>query len=270
MVDVVVSYSSNGLRYDPYAEIQNICHTNRYKLMERGKIGLQDYASADLILLVGWQWMLKEVDQRFVVFHDSLLPELRGFSPTVTALIAGKSETGITAFSPAGSLEYFADTGPVFGQEKLQIAYPITIRAVYEKLGFAYCRLADRVLQAAAAGPLAFSEQDAAKATYSVWRNEDDYRIDWASSAEQIQRFVDAVGWPYLGAKTTIDGRDIRVDRVEICPDLAFGIRGPGKFWSIGDGMPMVICGSGMLRIVEARETDGSPVKFTSLRVRST
>jgi methionyl-tRNA formyltransferase len=267
-VDLVVSYASTGLRYDAHAEIQSICRTNGYKLMEPKKVGPQDYGSADLVLLIGWQRILKEVDQRFVVFHDSLLPELRGFNPTVTALIAGKIEIGVTAFSPDGGIEFFADTGPIFGQEKIKIAHPATIRDAYEELGFAYCRLADRLLRAASAGPLVFSPQDAARATYSIWRNEDDYRIDWASTAQQIRRFVDAVGWPYLGAKTVIEGREIRIDRVEACSDLAFVNRCPGKIWSVGNGMPMVICGSGMLRVMAAREMDGSAVRFTSLRVR--
>jgi methionyl-tRNA formyltransferase len=46
--------------------------------------------------------------------------------------------------------------------------------------------------------------------------------------------------------------------------------RYPGKIWSLTGGVPEVVCGSGMLRILAARETDGSPVKFTSLRTRLT
>ena len=43
--------------------------------------------------------------------------------------------------------------------------------------------MARRLLDAASAGPLQFSPQDAARATYSLWRDEDDYRIDWAMTA---------------------------------------------------------------------------------------
>ena len=87
-------------------------------------------------------------------------------------------------------------------------------------------------------------------------------------SAEEIGRFIDAVGWPYMGAKTVLQEREIRIDRVEPMPDLVFARRCPGKIWSLGGGRPEVICGSGMLRIVEARAQDGGPVEFTSLRVR--
>jgi methionyl-tRNA formyltransferase len=264
----VVSYPSKGLQIDAHAEIADICRAKGYSLLAREKLRPDDYAAADLVLLIGWQWMTKEVDRRFVVFHDSLLPRLRGFNPTVTALIAGDTEIGVTAFSPSGGDTALADSGPVFGQEKISVDYPVTIRTIYEELGLAYCRLADRVLEAAAAGTLSFAEQDAKNATYSLWRGEDDYQIDWTMSAEQIRRFVDAVGWPYMCAKCTMEGREIRIGRVEALPDLAFVNRCPGKIWSLADGVPKVVCGSGMLRILQARETDGSPVKFTSLRVR--
>ena len=267
-VMLVVSYESKGLRHDALAEIKSICGKNGHRLMERKDVRPADYASADLVIMAGWQWIAAEVDQRFVVFHDSLLPRLRGFNPTVTALIAGDAEIGVTAFSPVGGDPAIADSGPVFGQERIPIQYPVTIKAAYEHLGGAYGRLAERVLQASSSAPLSFTPQDAKHATYSLWRDEDDYRVDWAASAEQIRRFVDAVGWPYMGAKSMLAGREIRIDRVEPCRDLPFVNRCPGKIWSLAGGVPEVVCGSGMLRIVEAHESDRSSAKFTSLRAR--
>jgi methionyl-tRNA formyltransferase len=267
-VDFVVSYASKGLQADSYADIQSICQAKGYRLLGRESVLSEQYASADLVFLAGWQWLSKEVDRRFVIFHDSLLPKLRGFNPTVTALIAGETEIGVTAFSPVGGDASVADSGPIFGQERIPIQYPVTIRAVYDQLGLAYCRLANRLLDTAALGPLSSADQEASDATYSLWRDEDDYRINWAMSAEQIRRFVDAVSWPYLGAKSTVQGREIRIDRVEACRDLVLVNRCPGKIWSLASGVPEVVCGSGMLRILTAREMDGSPVNFTSLRAR--
>jgi methionyl-tRNA formyltransferase len=267
-VDLVVSYPSRGLQHDAFSEIKELCRAGNYKLLDRNDIRAADYASADLVLLAGWQWMSSEVDRRFVVFHDSLLPKLRGFNPTVTALIAGETEIGVTAFSPAGGDAAIPDSGPICGRETVPIAYPVTIRDAYERLGAAYGRLARRLVDAASAGSLQFAPQDGAHATYSLWRDEDDYRVDWTMTADQIRRFVDAVGWPYLGAKTAMQGRDIRIDRVEAAPDVTFANRCPGKIWSLGEGGPVVVCGAGMVRITAAREADGSAVRFTSLRAR--
>jgi methionyl-tRNA formyltransferase len=267
-VELVVSYPSEGWRQDAYAEIQEVCRDKRYKLIVRNDVRSADFASANLVLLIGWQFLTKDLDPRFVVFHDSLLPKLRGFNPTVTALIAGEKEFGVTAFSPIGGNTAVVDSGPVFDQEKLQIQYPVTIRSVYDQLGLAYCRLAERVVQAATLGPLSFSKQDESEATYSIWRDEHDYKINWALSAEEISRFIDAVGWPYMGAKSWLQGREIRIDRVEVGRDLVLVNRCPGKIWSLASGVPEVVCGSGLLRIHEAREANGSPVIFKSLRTR--
>jgi methionyl-tRNA formyltransferase len=267
-VELVVSYATKGVRLDALAEIRCLCEAKGYRFGERAEVSADVCRSADVVLLIGWQFLLSEVDERFVVFHDSLLPKLRGFSPTVSALIVGEAEVGVTAFSPMGGQDGAPDSGPIFGQERIQLAYPTTIGAVYEQLGFAYCRLADRVLAAASSRTLSFAPQDAREATYSIWRDEEDYRIDWTKSAEQIRRFVDAVGWPYMGAKTSLQGREIRIDAVDLRPDVVLSERYPGKLWSVAGGTPDVVCGSGMLRLLKARETDGSPVKFTSLRSR--
>lgn len=120
-VELVVSYPSEGWRQDAYAEIREVCRDKRYKLIVRDDVRSADFASANLVLLIGWQFLSKDLDPRFVVLHNSLLPRLRGFNPTVTALIAGEKELGVTAFSPIGGNTAVADSGPVFGQEKLQI-----------------------------------------------------------------------------------------------------------------------------------------------------
>jgi methionyl-tRNA formyltransferase len=269
-VDFVVSYPSTGVLQNAFGDIESICRTKGHELVSRDKVQPADYASAMLVLLIGWQWITREVDRRFVIFHDSLLPKLRGFNPTVTALICGDTEIGVTAFSPIGGDASIVDSGPIFGQEKISIEYPITICVAYERLGGAYSRLADRVIKAATLGMLSFSEQETDNATYSLWRGEDDYRINWQMDAKDISRFVDAVGWPYNGAKCIVGGREIRIDRVETCSDRAFANRAPGKVWSLAGGVPEVVCGRGMLRIIQAREADNSPVIFKSLRTQLT
>jgi methionyl-tRNA formyltransferase len=267
-IECVVSYASKGLRFDAYADIQAVCRERGYKFLVREEARGRDYAAADLILLIGWQWIEQAVDRRHIVFHDSLLPRLRGFNPTVTALIAGDAEIGVSAFRPADGDPSSVDTGPVFGQEKISIRYPITIQDAYKLLGPAYSRLAERLVNSAGSGTLSFLPQDSDNTTYSLWRDEDDYWIDWKKSAEEIRRFVDAVGWPYMGAKCKMQGREIRIDSVEVADNLMFANRHPGKVWSLSRGMPIVVCGSGTLRILEAREADGAAVAFGSLRVR--
>ena len=69
-----------------------------------------DAQPPDLMLAVNWRYMLPpEVYRRprrgAYIFHDSLLPEYRGFSPTVWAIINGEDHTGVTLFAIADEVD---------------------------------------------------------------------------------------------------------------------------------------------------------------------
>ena len=118
-------------------------------------------------------------------------------------------------------------------------------------------------------------KQVEADATYSTWRDSDDYFIDWSRSAEEIRRLIDAVGSPYMGARSlTADGKLIRITKAEAINDVSCELRHVRKVIFINNGIPDIICGSGLLRILEAhiidndQETNYLPMK--SFRVKFT
>ena len=84
----------------------------------------------------------------------------------------------------------------------------------------------------------------------------------------EIYDFVRAVGSPYPGAFTFLNGEKIYIKRTEIAEDLKFIIRDCGKIWRIADNQPEVICGKGILRIVSAAYEDGEGVAFHRVRCR--
>jgi methionyl-tRNA formyltransferase len=94
--------------------------------------------------------------------------------------------------------------------------------------------------------------QDEEKATYSLWRDEEDYKINWNHNAADIKRFIDAVGFPYLCAFSKIKGRTIRVINAEIEQDVIIMNRDSGKILFFKGNEPIVVCGKGLLRITEA------------------
>jgi methionyl-tRNA formyltransferase len=100
------------------------------------------------------------------------------------------------------------------------------------------------------------TKQVESEASYSVWRDEDDYKIDWRKSSSDIRRFIDAVGFPYKGASTTFDGKVIRILKAEEYVDVRVENRHYGKVLFVSEGKPVVICGKGMLRIIEAHIDD--------------
>lgn len=265
-LDLVSSYRSKGTLCNSYEEIVRLSAERGVAFCDKSELSAGRYSHSSLVICSGWQYLIGDIDSRLVVLHDSLLPRYRGFAPTVSALIAGDEKIGVTAFKPLRGV----DTGDIIDREEIEVAYPITIRQAYEQLGHAYAALVGRLLRMVDADGLKASPQIEKDATYSLWRNEDDYEIDWTRPADEIRRFVDALGWPYLGARSWYRGSEIRVAQAEQIEDLAFVNRQPGKIWAIGPSRSTadIVCGSGLLRILDARTAEGEPVRFDQLRQR--
>lgn len=210
---------------------------------------------ADVSIAAGWRWML-DVPQ-LVVLHDSLLPRYRGFSPMVTALVNGESEIGVTAFLARD----VPDTGPIVAQRSLPVSYPARAKDVIDRLGPLYRQLSAEVCATVKAGEsLRAAEQDHQRATFSVWRDDTDYRIDWSRDDRRIVRLINAVSDPFPGAWTTAAGNETRVLEAVSEPDVAIEDRCPGKVAYVRDGQPVVVCGTGLVRITDPQFAD-TPLK---------
>ena len=195
---------------------------------------------ADIIFAVGWTRMIKEDLEKHVVMHDSLLPRYRGFCPTVTALIKGDTEIGVTALRPIEKM----DEGPVLWQQKVNIEYPIKIKDAYDWQLSCYLRCFEAILE-----KRVFALNPPEEPTYSIWRDEEDYHIDWTEPSHYLKRFIDAVGYPYEGAFSYLGVEKVRIFDAEVVDDVIFMNRTPGKIWCRHGEMADVVCGKGILRV---------------------
>jgi len=250
-ISCVVAARDANMRHDFYDEILAACLQHGIPFLDRADAkGL----SVECAITVGWRWMIRDC-RRLIVLHDSLLPRYRGFAPLPTALINGDTEVGVTALF--GSDEY--DCGDIIAQRRLPVQYPAKIQEVIERMAPLYAELVGELVDAILAGsPLLARPQDEAAATYSPWRDEDDYHIDWSRDATSIKRFIDALGYPYRGAFSSLDGTPARILDALVEPDIKIEQRAPGKVMFVRDGFPVVICGTGMLRVLDLRNEAGT------------
>jgi len=263
-VAYVSSYAPLGTLDDSFRQIRSLCRRRKYRFISPSKVDENILGGAQLVFIAGWQYFLNIAGGRCVVMHDSLLPKLRGFSPTVTALIAGEKKIGVTAFRPDNVIDH----GPIYEQISINVKYPVKIKDAYLKVSDCYAVAARNIIERFRRGKLVSCVQDESRATYSLWRDEQDYFIDWNQDAARIKRFVDATGWPYRGAKTIYQSKVIIIDDVDIIPELKIQNRIAGKIWSLNKGFPEVVCGKGMVRIVSARSNDDQKINFIKLRER--
>lgn len=245
ILHAVVGARDPKLREDYYQQIVDLCQNAGIPFYDRSDAPNFDQHTA---LAVSWRWMIRGNGTRLIVFHDSLLPRYRGFNPLVSALINGDHQVGVSALF--ASEQY--DRGPLIDQCVIDIRYPITIQAAIDAILPCYTQLAIAIAEKVAQDQeIPTTQQDEAAASYSLWRDDEDYRIDWSLDADTIVRTIDALGSPYAGASTLVGDVRATLLRATTCPDARIENRTPGKVIDLLDGRPIVVCGSGLVLIEE-------------------
>jgi len=251
----VVGARDNNVENDFYEDIKAVCGQANIPFLDRTQRAL--ITPATVALAVSWRWLIAETNG-LVVMHDSLLPRYRGFAPLVNCLIKGEPEIGVTALY--ANAEF--DRGDVIAQASRPVSYPITIAQAVNLSVRCYVELVDHIWPAWVEGrSLLAQPQNEQQASYSLWRDEQDYCIDWHCDSHYIWRFVDAVGWPYKGATALLNGQPVRIFAVEAEADVRIENRTPGKVLFINQQrQPVVVCGTGLLRLITIQDEVGKSV----------
>ena len=203
-------------------------------------------------IAISWRWIITGPNP-IIVLHDSLLPKYRGFAPLVNSIKNGESEIGVTAL--LANENY--DTGPIIMKEAIPITYPIKILRAIELISSLYSKIViDLFLLLRNEIEIKAIPQEEKEATYSLWLDHDDYQINWNLDSNSILRFIYALGFPYLGARTKIGEKEIIIKEAEISSDITIVNRTPGKVIFINEGKPTVVCGVGLLKIIQAVDSE--------------
>ncbi len=247
----------DGLADDCSARLAAFCDERgiRYSLRNDKAIAYGE-DKYDLFLAVGWRWIIRGIPQeKLIIFHDSLLPRYRGFAPLVNALINKEKITGVTAL--LGAEKY--DAGNILLQKSLAVVYPTNIEREIHRMSIAYANLAVELLTKLDNGEIHISgySQDENKATYSLWRDEEDYRIDWNDDANNIEHFISCVGHPYRGASAILNASTVRILKARVGEDVKIENRTSGKVIFIESNLPVVVCGKGLLVLEDIRDARG-------------
>lgn len=148
------------------------------------------------------------------------------------------------------------DCGDILAQKSIFFEYPLKIQEAIEKVEPLYFELIADIYQRLLNNEnLLTIKQKDSEATYSPWLDEEDYFIDWQWPAEKIERFVNAVGYPYSGAKAQLGNEIVTFVQVKTVEDLSIEHRERhlGKVLLIDKSCPVVICRQGMLKLIDIR-----------------
>ena len=264
MIGQIIIGRDDQVQKDYADEIENICLQNDIKYFER-----KDEFAVDTkySIAVSWRWLIDAEKSQLIVLHDSLLPKYRGFAPLVSMLINQEEKIGVTALF--ATEDY--DRGEIITQSSTPIIYPITIEKAIEKVSENYTKIVLEILGLIKEGKdICGTPQNEEDATYCLWRDDEDYLIDWKKSSTHIERFVNAVGYPYNGAATYLDHTKYRILEVEQYDDVFIENRTPGKLVFLKDSHPVIVCGKGLLLLKNVTDdhTGENVLPFKKFRIR--
>ena len=185
--------------------------------------------------------------------HASLLPRWRGAAPIQRAILAGDEKTGITIMQMDEGL----DTGDMLAVAECTIEPHDTGASLHDKLMKLGAETLLSALPAIAEQRCVGVKQDDALASYASKLSKAEAKVDWHSSALQIERAVRAYNsWPVAYCHLERKGRqtNLRLWRAELAgvsSAAADNTVTPGTVIAeSADGID-IACGEGVLRVTE-------------------
>lgn len=192
--------------------------------------------------------------------HDSLLPAYAGFSPLIWALINGEEQVGVTAHMMDDTL----DAGDIVLQRAVPVGPRDTSADLFAKTLELFGPITVDGLAEIASGRTEFTRQDRSKASFFHKRAEEDLRIDWTWSAEELDRLVRAQSAPYPSAFAFHRGKRLEIVAARVSEACYGGT--PGRiFYREGDDGVAIVAGADARRgrnrgllVTRVRTEDGT------------
>lgn len=224
-----------------------------------GAIAALTKVEADLFVVVAYGALLsKELlavpKLGAINLHASLLPEFRGASPIQAALLAGRTETGLTTMWMDEGL----DTGDVILQRTVPIGPDETAGELSSRLAAEGATLLADSARGAASGDAPRLPQDASRATSTKKIRKSDGWLDFAPPAQPVHDRARAMT-PWPGALALFDGLPVRFERTRVAAEAEDGESAgarpePGAIGGEGPrGGLLVACGKGAIEVLRVR-----------------
>ncbi len=177
--------------------------------------------------------------------HGSLLPEYRGAAPMQRAIIDGRKKTGVTVQYMAEGI----DTGDMLLKKEYTILPDDNFENVHDALaqlgGEAICE----VLSQAEAGVLVREVQDDSLSNYAEKITKEECILDFSLDAQTLHNKIRGMSPFPLTLTHLPNGSVLKVVRARVS-DKSCEHRVPGKVISLDDGVISVVCGEGVIDIL--------------------
>ncbi len=212
---------------------------------------------ADLMVVVAYGIILPQAVLDIpalgcINIHASLLPRWRGAAPIQRAIMAGDRESGVTIMQIIKKL----DAGDMMHKEICSIKEDQTSAQLHDELAQLGAVALIKVLQQLKSGTVQKEQQDESFVTYAEKIEKSEARIDWFSSAIELDRKIRGLNsWPV--AQTRLGGKVLKIwlaRPVSESSDLE-----PGSVF-LRDKDVFVVTGDGLLQLLLVQLPGGKPM----------
>jgi methionyl-tRNA formyltransferase len=175
--------------------------------------------------------------------HASLLPRFRGAAPIQRAILSGDKETGITIMR----MEEGLDTGPMLYKLKCPILPHDTSATLHDRLAEVGAKALISSLAELDNCLASAKIQKESLATYAHKIKKEEAKINWRTSAEEIDRHIRAfIPWPV--AFTAIDDQPLRIWQADVL-NSEIKVTDPGTIIGVSNAGINVATAKGVLRL---------------------
>jgi methionyl-tRNA formyltransferase len=175
-------------------------------------------------------------------FHPTSLPKGRGRAP-IAWMILNESRGAATFFV----LREGVDDGPIVAQEFFDVAPNDDASSIQEKILMAERTALDSFLGSLKQGKIINKEQDHSIASWYGRRSPEDGWIEWANSANVIEKLIRASTEPHPGAYTYCDEVKIKIWKAQVINEPYLGVT--GRIMRVENNHFIIQTGNGLLEI---------------------
>ncbi len=245
-----------------------------FEIEEAGKdlIGHLSGLTFDYAVVISFGMILpREVFEkwpgRWLNLHPSILPQYRGPSPMISALLDGAKQTGVTI----NDVVYEVDTGKIFDQTKFDIDQSDNLDSLEKKVIFFGGPLLIKVLDSIGdTGYQPFSQGEEG-ITYTRKINKADLLVDWSKDAREIVNRIRAFS-SRPGAYGVFGGKRIKILKASVAGGTGDGIAPKRGGEPVGTIIAATVkkgllirCGGGGIVRIETLQLPGKkPVDYRS------
>lgn len=170
------------------------------------------HLTPDLVWVVGWSQLcgpefLAIPRYGAIGFHPAKLPENRGRAVIPWTILQGASSTASTLFWLGEGM----DDGDIILQKEFAVTQDETAESLIGKHMTSLDRMVREVATIAEPADIPAVPQDHSRASYCARRVMEDGLIEWQAPAKDVWRFIRAVGRPYPGAFTFVNGAQMTI-----------------------------------------------------------